>query len=167
MLRARGIKSILDAPCGDAHWIPEVVAECGLQYVGLDIVEDLITTNRLKLAHTGMQFQVGDIICDLLPAVDCVLCRDCLVHLSNEEIGRALDNIHKSGARYLLATTFPKCSVNIDVITGMWRPTNLNLRPFLLPDPEELIFEGSKELNSEDKSLGLFDLRKWDRARLH
>jgi hypothetical protein len=88
--------------------------------------------------------------------VDLVLCRDCLVHLSSKDAVAALRNLKRSGSTYLLATTFPEHTDNPDVITGYWRPINLELPPFALPRPMLMINEGCPERGGADKSLGLW-----------
>jgi hypothetical protein len=95
------------------------------------------------------------------PAADLLLCRDCLVHLSFADIDKALRNIRRSSLAYLLTTTFPAESVNADIVTGDWRPLNLQAAPFNLPTPVELINEGCTEGDGAfaDKSLGLWRIR--------
>src|SRR5687767_10886725 len=75
------IRSLVDAPCGDANWISEITS--GLDaYTGIDIVADLIEENRRRYAdRPNMSFQHGDIANLPFPHADAVLCRDCLVHL--------------------------------------------------------------------------------------
>lgn len=78
---------------------------------------------------------------DDLPRGDAVLCRDALIHLSLTDILRALSNIRRSGAKYLLATSHETTSANTDIATGGWRSVNLTLAPFNLPPPLERIVE--------------------------
>ena len=68
------------------------------------------------------EYRVGDLIRDPLPQADLVLCRDCLVHLPFAEGMEALANIRRSGATWLLATTFPARESNADIRMGRWRP---------------------------------------------
>src|SRR5215510_5182756 len=90
-----------------------------IHYTGADIVRDLIVENRRK--NRNRKFLVLDITRDRLPCADLVLCRDCLLHLTFEEILMAIANIRQSGATYLLATTFLENPVNVDIKTGHWR----------------------------------------------
>src|SRR5438552_3740149 len=66
---------------------------------------------------------------------------DCMIPLANVEVLEALRNIRRSGARYLLATTYNARPRNVDIITGDWRAINLQAPPFRLPQPIELINE--------------------------
>src|SRR5919108_4247955 len=97
------IRSIVDAPCGDFNWMQDVVTD--QDYVGIDIVETLISANRER--HPTRRFQCGDLTRDPLPKADVILSRDCLVHFSYADIRAAIDNFRRSGSKYLLTTTFP------------------------------------------------------------
>ena len=74
-----------------------------------------------------------DIINDSLPRVDLVFSRDCFVHLNNDNIRRALNNIKKSGSTFFLATTYINEDENRNTKKGKWRPINLSIKPFNLP----------------------------------
>jgi hypothetical protein len=150
------IRSLLDIPCGDWNWM-KLVNLAGIDYIGADIVEELIAANR-QHERSGVRFARMDLLSDPLPQVDAIFTRDCLVHLSFEQIGAALRNIVQSGSRWLLTTTFPGRSENRDIPTGRWRPLNLELAPFHLPPPERYLFEACTEANGRwaDKSLGLW-----------
>ena len=66
----------------------------------------------------------------------------------------ALANFRKSGARYLVATTFAR-GKNDPVRVGGWQPIDLCAAPFNLPPPQLLIVEG---LQNSGKSLGVWPL---------
>jgi hypothetical protein len=93
-----------------------------------------------------------------LPRTDLIFCRDCLVHLSFEDVQRAIDNLHRSGITYLITTTFTRRNVNCDIPTGQWTPHNLQIMPFCFPEPIELVNENCTEFYPDytDKSLGLW-----------
>ncbi|MCP4266435.1 MAG: class I SAM-dependent methyltransferase [Candidatus Brocadiaceae bacterium] len=152
-----GISTMLDIPCGDFHWMKNVDF-VDIDYTGADIVNELIKKNTEQYAKNGLRFQKLNLIRDNLPKVDLVLCRDCLVHFSFEDIFRALDNICNSQSSYLLATTFKRRTNNDDIPTGHWRPLNLELTPFTLPRPIKIINERctAGDGNYTDKSLGLW-----------
>ena len=155
VLEAFGIRSLVDAPCGDGNWIRTV--NQGLdRYVGVDIVPQLID-DLLKLARENECFICRDLVTDELPRADAVLCRDALVHLSFSQALSALRNIERSGARFLIATTFPG-RVNKDIATGGWRPLDLCAPPFELGPPMVLIDEECTESGGRysDKSLGVW-----------
>lgn len=88
-----------------------------------------------------------------------ILCRDCLVHLSFDNIARAVANFRASGARFLLVTTFPEWDGNRDCEDGDWRALNMERAPFNWPAPRERINERCEEGGGwRDKSLGLWRL---------
>src|SRR5262249_46825833 len=99
-----GVQSLLDAPCGDFNWMKEIPLS-GVAYIGVDVVPEMIERNRRLYGKGGRRFVVADIAADPLARADLIFCRDGLVHLSNADALRALDRFHRSGARYLLATT--------------------------------------------------------------
>jgi hypothetical protein len=158
LLKKLEIASMLDIPCGDFNWMKKV--DFTGQYIGADIVEPIIASNQDRYGSPHRKFEVLNIISDKLPKVDLILTRDCLVHLSNQQILKALANIKASGAKYLLATTYlwQSKEFNKNIKTGQWRRVNLHQEPFNLPYPEELIVEGNTWDDDRDKSLGLWKL---------
>lgn len=159
LLAELGVHTLLDAPCGDCHWILSTPLDLDL-YIGADLVPELIERNRAKLGGPGRSFQVLDLTSDPLPKADAILCRDCLIHFSFRFIRRALDNFRASGARYLLTTTYSGLPRNHDILSGQWRPLDLELPPFGLPPPLRLIrekeyAEGGLRLR---RSLGVWEL---------
>lgn len=154
LLARIGAASLLDAPCGDHHWMSHAGLEAG--YVGVDIMPDLIERNRSR--HPTREFQVADLATDDLPRADLVLCRDALVHCSYRVALAMLRNFRRSGAEWLLTTTFRGHDDNHDIAVGDWRPLNLELPPFSFPPPAELIVERCSEGDGRyrDKSLGLW-----------
>lgn len=158
LLRNLEAQSMLDIPCGDFAWMQHVPFE--LYYIGADIVPNLIERNREKWPEH--EWHVLDLTTDSLPQADVVFVRDCLVHLSHENVFRALDNIRRSGAKWLCTTWFRFTEVNTDIQDGDWRPLNLMVEPFLLPHPEYFIVEECKEANAkyvDDKCMAVWKLR--------
>jgi hypothetical protein len=107
--------------------------------IGVDVVEQLVSENLRKY---GGDFRVRDVCFDALPETDAVLCRAVLFHLSLRNAQRALANFKRSGARFLIATTHPHVTENIDIRDGEWRRLNLCLDPFNLPTPDFLQPDG-------------------------
>jgi SAM-dependent methyltransferase len=159
LLRELGVRSLLDAGCGDFNWMRETELP-GCRYIGVDVVPELIARNRTRHGGAGREFLAADITRDRLPAVDLILCRDCLVHLSLDDALRALAAFRRSGSRYLLATTFVERTENPDIPTGDWRPLNLERTPFGLPVPLRTIDERAPVEHgpNPDKRLALWRL---------
>jgi hypothetical protein len=153
-----GVHSVLDLPCGDFNWMKYVNLK-NVDYTGADIVSDLVSLNNEKYADLNIKFIRLDLLSDELPAFDLILVRDCLVHFSYDQIEYALNNIIRSGSKYLLTTTFIDLRWNRDIVTGDWRPLNLQKNPFRLPNPVLIMAERfpvrfNKE--SRGKSLALW-----------
>jgi SAM-dependent methyltransferase len=153
ILAELGAESLLDAGCGDFNWLKTVDLR-GVQYFGIDVVAELIQRNVELYASAERIFMVADITRDRLPAADAVLCRHCLIHLSNRQIKLALRNFASTGARYLLATTSANVTNNKDTWPGSFRPLNLTIAPFNLPQPERLLADS--RLDAESPELGLW-----------
>jgi len=143
-LRQLGVRRLLDVPCGDFHRMLRVDL-AGIDYIGGDIIAAIVAENQARYRGDGRRFVHVALTTGMLPAADAVLCRDCLVHLSFANIVRAYRSVWESGARYLIATTFPRHAHNVDVIDGDWRPLNLDRAPFFLPPPRTLLVEGCDE----------------------
>ena len=133
------LRSLLDAPCGDFHWMQYVEWPEGFRYMGADIVGDLIVENRRKYPYT--EFVELDVLRDPLPAVDGWLARDLMIHFPDQAVRAALDQFRKSTISYLLATTYPNARSNTDIEFGQVRHHNLCAPPFNLPKPFELLPE--------------------------
>src|SRR4051812_33353198 len=67
--------SLIDAPCGDMHWIKDIAWETlGISYTGVDIVPDLIQKNRDLFP--ARRFECLDLVTDVLPRANLIFCRD-------------------------------------------------------------------------------------------
>ena len=152
-LRDLGIRSMLDVPCGDWNWMSQVDLPVE-KYIGGDIVPSIVAQNRARFATERIDFRVIDLCVDSLPAADLLLCRDALVHFSNADIRRAIDNILEAEIEFLATTTFPEATQNLDIATGIpWRAINLEAAPFCFPPPISSLPEGSPE-----RCLGIWRL---------
>ena len=149
LLHSLGVRSLLDAGCGDLNWMQALVDELPF-YFGYDIVPDLIEHLQSQLAERrNCIFRAVDVVADPLPRCGAVLSRDCLTHLPIDAALMALRNFRRSGCRYLLATTHA-VGHNHWVNAGGWYPMDLTAAPFNLPPPRFSIHEGGS------KTLGLW-----------
>jgi hypothetical protein len=160
LLAKLGVMSLLDAPCGDAGWIN--AANPGVRYVGVDIVPALIERLKARAAVSEItgDYRLTDLTRDSLPRCDAILCRDCLVHLCFANIERAVANFRRSGATWLITTTFSDWQTNLDCEDGDWRALNFERAPFSWAAPVELLNENCTEAGGgwRDKSLGVWRL---------
>ncbi|MGZ2749544.1 class I SAM-dependent methyltransferase [Burkholderia stagnalis] len=161
LLRELNVQSMLDIPCGDFNWMQHV--DLGLiEYIGADIVPELIEINKERFENKFRRFEHLDIMTSALPKVDAVLCRDIFVHFPNNGIIASVNNIFRSGAKYLIAThfTFRSLPANQDIAMGEGRRVNFELAPFNWPPPRRWIVEGCSEQDGmfADKSLSVWSV---------
>lgn len=139
VLQDLGVKKLLDAPCGDFHWMSHV--DLGdIEYIGADY-----SAANLKAARTRnetIELHLLDIVRDDLPQADAMLCRDFYQHLPDEMVFAALRNFIASDITWLLLTTHDN-EENEDIHkAGMFRRINMCRAPFnfpvtamIVPDP--------------------------------
>ncbi len=132
VIRAHGIQSIVDAPCGDFNWMRLVLAEVPVHYQGFDIVDHVIARNAEAHGTDRTRFAVADICKDPLPDCDLLIVRDCLFHLSEHDIDLVLGNLARSNFRFLLTTThFTEDGFrNTDITSGDFRIMDLFEPPY-------------------------------------
>jgi hypothetical protein len=148
-----GIRTLLDAPCGDFHWMRHMAGSLD-RYVGVDIVRELIERNMRLYASERIHFACSDIVVDPLPSADAVLCRDCFIHLPTRLIRAALANFRASGIRYLLLTNDRDVETYHDIPIGSFRRINFERAPFSFPPPLSVLNESP----NGDRQLCLWDL---------
>jgi len=160
LLNELGVRSLLDAPCGDHRWMASLDLDLD-RYVGMDIVPSIVEALQRRYQRDARRsFLLADLTRDALPRCDLILSRDCLVHFSFATLGRALSNLKASGATWLLTTTFPELERNEDIEDADWRPLNFERAPLRWPAPAEIINERCTEAGGAyaDKSLALWRL---------
>lgn len=159
VLSRHEIRTLVDAPCGDVFWIRHTNLQLD-RYIGIDIVPGLIAGLSDHPPVDRAEFYCLDVITAVPPTADAILCRDLLVHLTNEQVVRCLRNFKASGAEYLLTTTFPG-RTNRDIVNGRWRALDFQAAPFGFPLPVALIPDSSpmEDQHYEHKSLGMWQLR--------
>lgn len=130
------VKRLLDAPCGDFHWMSHV--DLGnIEYIGADY-----SAANLKAARERsdtVELRLLDITRESIPQADAMLCRDFYQHLPNEMVMQALRNFVASDIPWLLLTTHDN-EANEDIAkAGMFRRINMNLAPFNFPQASIII----------------------------
>ena len=166
LLNDMEFKTMVDAPCGDFFWMKEIIEELEIEeYHGYDIVEEMISAVRDTYGETEKgpkrSFETLNVVEEILPKVDVIFSRDCLVHFSYATARKILQNYIESGSEYILMTTFLRDDrAYSDISDGQWHPINFQMEPFNLPEPERLIIEGCIEdrYRWTDKALGLWKL---------
>lgn len=137
-LEKHNIASMLDVPCGDYSWMSITNLPSITTYIGGDIVEFLINENIQK--YPKVNFKTIDLTLDKLPDVDLLFCRDCLLHLSFDNINKVFDNISRSNIKYILMSCWFDDAENYkDIETGNSRYINFLESPFNFEKPVDTI----------------------------
>jgi len=141
-----GIKSISDSPCGEFGLWMKNVNLSRTDYTGYDINEEIIKKNTKEFPLR--RFQEFSITDEILPKTDLIICRDCLFHLTNADVARALTNFKASGSKYLLATNHSSVANNKEIPELAkhnrhygYRDVNILAEPFNFHPPLEFIDE--------------------------
>jgi hypothetical protein len=131
------VKKVFDAPCGDFNWMKHLLRTVDVDYVGADIVNELITVNQKKYQSSRISFIHLNLITDDYPEADLMICRDFLFHLSYEDTRSVLQRYIDSHIPYLLTTTYVKLSKfeNRDIETGAGKYIDLLKTPYNFPSP--------------------------------
>ena len=157
VIRDYAIETMLDVPCGDVNWqfgaweIDSIRA-----YVGLDIVHEVIALASHRFSfHTNKRFVHWDATLCELPKMrmismnraahdepfSLIHVRDLIQHLRLNASMRIMHNIMRSGASYLVSTTFPldansNVTANRQILRdGDFFLADLQRPPFDLPTP--------------------------------
>jgi len=93
--------TVCDLGCGDFN-VSKVFTPFTKEYIGIDIVPDLIKRNQALFQEDNRSFICKDLAIDELPTGDCALMRQVLQHLSNDEIQKILTKL--STYRYVILT---------------------------------------------------------------
>jgi len=166
---SHGVRSVVDIPCGDVNWILDsYVTDTLPLYVGLDIVDAVITSNNKRYSHhENKHFFLWDAThCDLPKFFnvttsteqhfDLVHVRDVIQHMPLGQGVKYFCGIFRSGAKLLVTTTYPKIVKNKDLQTeGDWYKNNLELEPFSFPRSTNCI---QTHPDLEDDSTCVYDL---------
>ena len=148
------INSILDMPCGDFLWIKEIIEKKNIDYLGIDIVEELIKNNNLRYKNEKINFQTYDIVnFETNKKFDLVLIRDLFLHIKNNDIIKILNNLKLMNIRYVAINSYNN-EENDEVVIGQHRKVNLLIKPFNLKKP----IHSFKDYE-DDKFCFLYDLK--------
>ena len=133
----KNINSVLDMPCGDFLWFYEIIKHKNINYVGVDIVEELIEANKAKYQNKNFSFFCDDIInFNTNERFDLILIRDLFIHIQNSDIKKIIQNIGEMDFSYVALNSYNN-KINRDVVVGKHRKVNLLIEPFNLVKPLE------------------------------
>lgn len=133
------IQRVFDAPCGDFNWMSHLLPSVNIEYIGADIVKPLIDNLNKQYLSAKISFCHFDLVNEIPPQVDLMICRDCLFHLSFLDTKSVLEKFIQSNSTYLLTTThinIGESFANRDISTGDYRCIDLFSNPYNFPiDP--------------------------------
>ena len=131
-IKSNSITTVTDLGCGDWQF-SYLIDWSGIQYLGIDLVPELITENRKRFSAPNIQFRDFSTI-DELPCGDLLIAKEVLQHLPNNVIIEYLAIIRKK-FRFALLTnsTLPEEFGNPDISIGGFRPLRLQGAPFNAP----------------------------------
>ena len=143
------IQKVLDVPCGDFNWMKLVVDKSDIDYLGCDIVEELININKKLYSSNKVNFSKLNLINDQLPDADLLVCRALFFHLDFFSIKKILENFKRSNIKYILLTNSPKLEnfINKDIINGQFRDLDLFKAPLFFPS--NYLYKFEDVLNSD------------------
>ena len=97
-IKENNIKKIFDCSCGDWYWMKEIKHNF-IDYLGNDIVDDIIKVNNEKYSSDNIKFVCGDLFDTLskfeYDHFDLIICRHTLEHLPAEYVKKCLEIISK------------------------------------------------------------------------
>ncbi len=159
IIKNYNINNCFDCSCGDWNWMKEIRNELP-NYVGNDIVEELVEQNNNKYKTDKISFVSNDMLSQLKTyndkSFDLVLCRHTLEHL-NDDYAIAVILEIKRVSNYAIITSSNNFDTNEDITNfdGVSsRPINLESKPFveLLGKPIDKFYDS----NGEAKERGCF-----------
>lgn len=160
-LRDADAKTFLDAPCGDFNWMKSVSLPDDCRYIGGDIVPELAARLQETYgrpdggpANMSRRFVSLDLTRDSFPPADVWLCKDCLQHLSNDDVQLVLDNFRRSQVKIALISNHVGVSVNADIKSGAFRSVDLTRPPFNLPPPRQTLADSP--VDDEARYVGVW-----------
>lgn len=163
------VKTFLDAPCGDWHWM-SAVDLTGITYIGGDISASLIKDNAGKYTSKKVSFQHLDITEDDLPKADMMMVRDCLFHLKFWLRWAFFENFVRSEIPYLLVTMHHQAVNNALGVNGGFKRFNPRVAPFFFEEPLEMIHETvdslPEDLTNYPKLFAVRSMGIWSREQI-
>jgi SAM-dependent methyltransferase len=127
-IAANAITSVIDVGCGD--WQSSRLIDWqGADYLGLDVVPELVERNQREFGAPGVRFEVSPTDLSDLPAADLLITKDVLQHVPNAKISELVAALPRF--KYALLTNdIAGSEPNGEIEPGGWRAVDLRLPPF-------------------------------------
>jgi len=110
--------TVSDLGCGDFN-IGKEIAPFTSKYIGIDIVDELIEYNITKFKIQNVTFKCIDISKEEIPSTECVILRQVLQHLSNNEVLAIVNKLYQF--KYIILTEHipdGDYTPNVDILSG-------------------------------------------------
>lgn len=145
-IRRRSVSSVIDIGCGD--WASTRLVDWSeVDYLGIDVVPEVIAANRARYQRGRIRFEVLDATIALLPSADLAIIKEVLQHLPLTGIFSVLDKLRSfrwailvndiahswSGGWKVLWRRKHLLATNNDIQAGGYRLLSLRDPPFNLP----------------------------------
>ena len=121
-----GIASLGDI-CGDFNWQHLIPGINESNYIGFDTSE--LALERARRKHARWRLERLDLVDRIPPKTDAFMVREVLQHLPLKMGTKLLQNVIRSGVRFLIVSTFPG-SANKDIPIGQYYMNNVARAPF-------------------------------------
>ena len=124
---------VVDLGCGDWR-IGELMDWSGVDYVGVDVVPEVIEANQRRDTPDNVSFECLDALTEELPGGDVLIVKDVLQHWPNADVLRLLDAAEERFTFTMVTNDVSSKShpakVNSDIALGDWRPIDIERAPF-------------------------------------
>jgi len=132
-INENNINNMVDTSCGDWNWM-KLIKNDLCNYVGIDIVKNLINSHKLIYENEKINFINTDFLSYLKNqsdnSIDLILCRHTLEHLKTS-YNIEFINECKRVCKYLFLTGYNNIEkLNSELPNSIYRPINLKLAPY-------------------------------------
>jgi hypothetical protein len=158
-----GVGYIWDCSCGDWNWMKEI-RESLPNYVGNDIVDELIELNTKKFGSDTIKFQCGDMLEELKKlesaSVDLLLCRHTLEHLSTDYVTNVIKEIRRVSKTALITSNNGGNSL-LNPNGYNSRGINLGIDEYfqILGEPKSKHWDSIGEQGNSSSNLNLYEFK--------
>jgi SAM-dependent methyltransferase len=140
-IRENSVTTVVDFGCGDWQF-SHLIDWAGVDYLGLDVVPELIHQNQERYGNRGIAFALSpDRLADV-PCADLLLVKHVLQHWPTRFIQDFMIEVVPR-FRFALITNSvdPRDTLNSEIAMGEWRPLDLRLAPYGYDVPPVFSFE--------------------------
>ena len=154
------ITTILDTSCGDWNWMKLIKDEL-CNYIGIDIVKDIVTSNNTKYENEHIHFIHDDFLNFIKNqpnnSYDIILCRHTLEHLPTE-YNLEFINECKRVCKFLFVTTYNSDINNDELNSAIYRPINLKKEPYSVLEPyyQSQFYDGSSSTYCSEMYMNIY-----------